>query len=290
MNTFKGRTYAIDARTGKVLWTRQGKGPKPSTPAIAGDRLIVSSTRRHGHRARPRRTGARSGSCGRTRRSSRRRSRSDNTAYFGATDGRLFAVDTRDRHGSAGPTTPAAGSTRARRSAATGSASRRTRARSSASTAATGRKLWITLRQARLRSATRASTRAPRPTASACSRSRARARSSRCEASNGRRLWTHDLSTTGYSTPGVAHGRVFVGDFNGPSMPTPPASGQRALAALRRRPDPRAGASSSASSSSSRRSSRRRTRCASTTDGSSGRSAWASTRPGSRPTGTTTSR
>src|SRR5262249_56072409 len=34
-------------------------------------------------------------------------------------------------------------------------------------------------------------------------------------ASDGHTLWTHDLSTTGYSTPAVAGGRVFVGDFNG---------------------------------------------------------------------------
>ncbi len=34
-------------------------------------------------------------------------------------------------------------------------------------------------------------------------------------ATNGQTLWTHDLNTTGYSTPAVAHGRVYVGDFNG---------------------------------------------------------------------------
>lgn len=42
VNTFKGATYAIEAATGRVLWKRQG-GKKPSSPAIAGRRLIVSS-------------------------------------------------------------------------------------------------------------------------------------------------------------------------------------------------------------------------------------------------------
>ncbi len=28
-------------------------------------------------------------------------------------------------------------------------------------------------------------------------------------------LWTQNLNTTGYSTPAVSRGRVFVGDFNG---------------------------------------------------------------------------
>src|SRR5262249_52832622 len=44
VNTYHGRTYAIDARTGNVIWKRNGSGPKPSTPAIAGDPVIVSST------------------------------------------------------------------------------------------------------------------------------------------------------------------------------------------------------------------------------------------------------
>src|SRR6185436_14200972 len=43
MNTFGGRTAALDAETGRILWSRQDSGVKPSTPAIAGDRLIVSS-------------------------------------------------------------------------------------------------------------------------------------------------------------------------------------------------------------------------------------------------------
>ena len=33
--------------------------------------------------------------------------------------------------------------------------------------------------------------------------------------SDGSVVWTHDLDTTGYSTPAVADGRIYVGDFNG---------------------------------------------------------------------------
>ena len=43
VNTFKGDTWAIEAATGKVLWRRVSDAHKPSTPAIAGDNLIVSA-------------------------------------------------------------------------------------------------------------------------------------------------------------------------------------------------------------------------------------------------------
>jgi outer membrane protein assembly factor BamB len=34
-------------------------------------------------------------------------------------------------------------------------------------------------------------------------------------ARTGRVLWTHNLNTTGYTTPAVAYGRVYVGGFDG---------------------------------------------------------------------------
>src|SRR6478736_8031481 len=43
VNTFRGDTWAIEAATGDVLWRKLSDAPKPSTPAIAGDKLIVSS-------------------------------------------------------------------------------------------------------------------------------------------------------------------------------------------------------------------------------------------------------
>src|SRR5204862_392402 len=42
VNTFGGKTVALNSHNGHVIWQRRG-GRKPSTPAIAGPRLIVSS-------------------------------------------------------------------------------------------------------------------------------------------------------------------------------------------------------------------------------------------------------
>ena len=41
VNTYAGMTVAYDADTGKVVWKKRFAGAKPSTPAIAGSRLIV---------------------------------------------------------------------------------------------------------------------------------------------------------------------------------------------------------------------------------------------------------
>jgi outer membrane protein assembly factor BamB len=43
VNLEHGKTVALDADTGKVLWIRRSPGLTVSSPAIAGDRLIVSS-------------------------------------------------------------------------------------------------------------------------------------------------------------------------------------------------------------------------------------------------------
>jgi outer membrane protein assembly factor BamB len=86
-----GRTTAYDARTGELLWTRTG-GPKASTPAIAGPRLVVTSqdgtvlglNRENGRTLWKIETSARVESSPVVL---------NNVAYFGATDGRLFAVN-----------------------------------------------------------------------------------------------------------------------------------------------------------------------------------------------------
>jgi len=43
VNLERGRTLAIDARTGHIIWARKSNGFMPSTPAIAGPRLFVAS-------------------------------------------------------------------------------------------------------------------------------------------------------------------------------------------------------------------------------------------------------
>ena len=178
VNTFKGRTYAIDARTGNVIWMRQGKGPKPSTPAIAGPRLIVSSTdgtvtgfdRANGRLLWRLSTDAKVESSPVA---------IDNTAYFGVTDGRLFAVDTRTGR-CAGPTTRAAASTRARRSAGNRICITTYAGSIFCLNRLNGHKLWIRYISrdfARYESFYASAVDRRR---GACSRSRARARSSRC--------------------------------------------------------------------------------------------------------------
>ncbi len=76
VNTFRGRTAAFDARTGKLRWSRKHRGAKHSTPAIAGAAPVRLVEERQPEGARPRDGRSCSGSCGRRRRSSRRRSRS----------------------------------------------------------------------------------------------------------------------------------------------------------------------------------------------------------------------
>ena len=43
VNTVRGDTWAVEAATGKVRWRRRDAGKKPSSPAIAGRLVIVSS-------------------------------------------------------------------------------------------------------------------------------------------------------------------------------------------------------------------------------------------------------
>ena len=97
VNTFKGDTWAIEAATGDVLWRKLSDAPKPSTPAIAGDKLIISSkdgtvtalTRKNGKVVWQLETHAKVESSPAI---------AGDIAYFGATDGRLFAVDVDTGH------------------------------------------------------------------------------------------------------------------------------------------------------------------------------------------------
>ncbi len=213
VNTFKGRTYAIDATNGKVLWISQGQGPKPSTPAIAGDRVIVSST---------------SGTVTALARSNGAKLWQldlpgakvesspvviGNTAYFGATDGRLFAVNTANGH--------------VKWAYNTGG-------RINSSPSILGNKIFITTYAGSILSLNRLN--GHRNWITYIKRDFAQYESFYASAStDGTRLytisragkvvavrvsdgsvvWTHNLNTTGYSTPAIANGIVYVGDFNG---------------------------------------------------------------------------
>ena len=192
---------------------------------------------------------------------------------------------------SSGPTTRAAGSTRARRSRATGSSSRPTPARSSASTASNGHKIWNTYVEPRLRPV-RELLREPVDRRAAALHDLAR-REGRTPSrrANGHVIWTHQLNTTGYSTPAIAHGRVFVGGFDGACTRYRASTRSQIWRRVRRRPDPRrlvVGRQArlhrrTSSGTTYAAASRRRQ------DRLAGRRS-ASTQPGIAPTGTTTSR
>lgn len=212
VNTYNGTTFAINAHNGRIFWRRKNAGPTPSTPAIAGPRVIVSSTggtvtayhRENGRLLWRIRIRAKIESSPVV---------VDRTVFFGATDGRLFAAavltgrirwayDTGGRINASptlvGPrvciTTYAGSIFCVRRS--------------------DGKKLWS-------RYVKRDFLRYESFYASASSDGRRLftiARSGRVialAAWNGRALWSHKLRAWGYSTPAVAHGRVFVGDFRG---------------------------------------------------------------------------
>lgn len=212
VNTFKGVTYAINAHNGRIVWHKASPGHKPSTPAIAGSRLIVSST--NGTVTAYDRASGRL--LWRFRIEAKVESSPvavDGTVYFGATDGRLFALAVRtggihwayDTGGriNASPSvfgprvciTTYAGSIFCLR--------RRD-----------GHKLWSTYVR-------RDALRYESFYASASTDGRRLYTISRSgkvvalSVRSGKILWTHELSSLGYSTPAIAHGRVFVGDFNG---------------------------------------------------------------------------
>lgn len=212
VNTYLGVTFALDAHNGRVLWRRRSRGHKPSTPAIAGSLVIVSAT--DGTVTAFERTSGRL--VWRFRVEAKVESSPvvvDGTVYFGATDGRLFAL--------------AAATGRVRWAYDTGGRINSSpvihRDRVCITTYAgsifclrlrDGHKLWSTyVRRDPLRDESFY--------ASASTDGRRLYTISRAGKvvalllRSGRVLWTRKVHSLGYSTPAVAHGRVFVGDFNG---------------------------------------------------------------------------
>jgi outer membrane protein assembly factor BamB len=212
VNTFKGVTYAIDSHDGRVLWHRQNAGETASTPAIAGSRVIVSSiggtvtayNRQTGRTVWQFRVQAKVESSPVV---------VDGTVYFGATDGRLFALYVRTGRVrwayNTGGRINASPSVYRNRVCITTYAGgifclRRT----------DGHKIWSTYIR---RDAFRYDSFYASPSTDG-RRLYTVSRSGKVvavSATNGHVLWSHELSSWGYSTPAVAYGRVFVGDFNG---------------------------------------------------------------------------
>ena len=211
VNTFAGRTVAVDAATGAVIWSREG-GTKASTPAIAGDRVIVSS--HDGTVTAYRR------SDGWTLWQLRLDAKVESspvavgdTAYFGATDGRLFAVavatgrvrwayDTGGRINAS----PSVWGDRICITTYAGSIfclDRRD-----------GTKLWATYVK---RDAFRYESFYASPSTDG-ERLYTLSRAGKIvalSAETGAILWTQHVNSLGYATPAIAGGRVFVGGFDG---------------------------------------------------------------------------
>ena len=212
VNTFKGDTWAIDASDGSVLWRKVSGSPKPSTPAIVGDKVIVSSkdgtvtalTRKSGKLVWQIRTNAKVESSPAV---------ADGVVFFGATDGRLFAVNASNGHIRWAFDT--GGRINASPSLADGRVCITTYAGSIFCVRQRdGHKLWSTYVK-------RDAFRYESFYASASTDGRRLytiARSGKIvalDASNGRILWTDQVNSLGYSTPAVGRDRIFVGDFNG---------------------------------------------------------------------------
>lgn len=212
VNTYAGDTWALEARTGRVIWRRRDTSPKPASPAIAGPYLI---------------TPAKDGTVTALDRSDGRvvwqlRLRRivesspavvDGIVYFGVTDGRLFAVSAADGHiiwaydtGGRINSSPSIAGDRIFISTYAGSilALRRS----------DGAKIWSTF--VRRRPIGYESFYASVSTDG--ERLYTIARSGKIvalSADDGRVFWTDSVKGWGYSTPSVGRDRVFVGGFDG---------------------------------------------------------------------------
>ena len=212
VNTFGGRTVALDAQTGKILWSQGGAAAKASTPAIAGQRLIVTShdgtvtafDRENGHRLWQLRTNAKVESSPVAL---------GNTVYFGVTNGRLFAVNVatgsvRWAYNTGGRinSSPSVWGNRICISTYAGSILCLNRTN--------GTKLWSKYFK---RDFFRYESFYASPSTDG-KRIFCVARSGKVyalSAVNGDTLWTGRVGSLGYTTPAVAAGRVFVGGFDG---------------------------------------------------------------------------
>jgi outer membrane protein assembly factor BamB len=211
VNTFGGKTVALNSHNGRRIWQVQG-GRKPSTPAIAGPRLIVSShdgyvtayNRFNGRRL------WRLKVAGKVESSPVAVGR---LVYFGATDGRLFCVYVRTGNvkwayntGGRINSSPSILGNSVFITTYRGSVWRLNRDN--------GRKIWS-------KYLSRDFVRNESFYASASTDGKRLFTISRSggvyalATSDGHVVWRSTVNSWGYSTPAVAHGRVFFGGFDG---------------------------------------------------------------------------
>jgi eukaryotic-like serine/threonine-protein kinase len=211
VNTFGGRTVALNSHNGQRIWQVQG-GRKPSTPAIAGPRLIVSShdgyvtayNRFNGRRL------WRLKVAGKVESSPIAVGR---LVYFGATDGRLFCVYTTTGRvkwayntGGRINSSPSILGNSIFVTTYAGSIWRLNRDN--------GHKIWS-------KYLSRDFVRSESFYASPSTDGKRLFTISRSggvyalSASDGHVIWRSSVNSWGYATPAVAHGRVFFGGFDG---------------------------------------------------------------------------
>jgi outer membrane protein assembly factor BamB len=211
VNTFRGATLALNARNGRTIWLRKG-AHKPSTPAIAGSRLIVTAkdgrvTAYNRFNGRP---------LWRLRVDAKVESSPvavKGVVYFGATDGRLFAVYVRTGRikwaydtGGRINSSPSLYGNRIFISTYAGSIY--------CLSVRNGHKIWSKyLRRDLLRyESFYASPSTDGRRVYTISRSGSVYAVS---ARDGHVVWTDDVNSWGYSTPAISRGRVFIGGFDG---------------------------------------------------------------------------
>jgi outer membrane protein assembly factor BamB/O-antigen ligase len=212
VNLEQGRTLAINAANGHIVWSRKAAGFTASTPAIAGQRLIVSShggtvtafERATGHTLWQLRTGAPVESSPVV---------VANTVYVGASDGKLYALNVvtgapRWVYDTGGRISSSPSVFRGRVCITTYSGL------VLCLYAGNGHRIWAdAVRRDFLQyDSFYASASSDGDRVFTVSRS---GQVLALSAASGHRVWTYRLGTTAYGTPAVANGRVFVGDFAG---------------------------------------------------------------------------
>jgi outer membrane protein assembly factor BamB len=224
VNAMRGATWAIEAETGKVRWRKRVAGSKPSSPAIDGPRVIVAS--KAGTVTALDRASGRTVWRLQLQTSAAIESSPvsvDGLVYFGAHDGRLFAVAGR--------------SGRIRWAYDTGG-----RINSSPSVyghrvcvtnysgaifclrADNGRKLWSRyLRRDPFRYESFYSS--PSTDGKRLYTITRSGKVVALDARNGEVLWTYRVGGWGYATPAVTPARVFIGGFDGALRALDPETG-----------------------------------------------------------------
>ena len=213
VNGFSGTTFALDAATGRVRWTRRVGGTLPSSPAIDGPRVLVASPERDRDGSRPRRNGETLWQVQTAGKVESSPVVVDGTAFFGSHDGRLFAVSSDT--GRVRWAYQTGGRINASPSVFGGRVCVTTYAGSFVCLdRRTGREEWTTYLK---RDAFRYESFYASPSSDGArlySLSRAGTVYA-LDASSGRVVWQAGVGGLGYTTPAVAEGRVFAGGFDG---------------------------------------------------------------------------